>query len=82
VRLARTGPAVQLEVADDGRGFDAHAYFRAPPTSAGLGLVSMRERVAHFGGTFRITSRPGSGTRLVVSVPAETALAAKAATAN
>jgi signal transduction histidine kinase len=31
----------------------------------------MRERVAHFGGVFRITSRPGSGARIFVSVPAD-----------
>lgn len=60
-----------LELEDDGRGFDAQAYFRAPPAAAGLGLIGMRERVAHFGGTFQITSRAGRGTLLDVRVPAE-----------
>jgi signal transduction histidine kinase len=31
----------------------------------------MRERVAHFGGVFRVTSRVGTGTRIYVSVPSE-----------
>ena len=41
---------------------------RRPP---GLGLIGMRERVAHFGGVFRVTSRPGVGTRIYVSVPTD-----------
>src|SRR6266446_10870090 len=31
VRLALEDGAVVLEIDDDGRGFDAHAYFRTPP---------------------------------------------------
>lgn len=65
----RVPEALELEIEDDGAGFDAPAYFRRPPASAGLGLLGMRERVAHFGGVFRVTSRPGAGTRLFVSVP-------------
>ncbi len=71
VRLALEERAIVLEIGDDGRGFDAPGYFRAPSPSAGLGLIGMRERVAHFGGIFRVTSRPGSGTRIFVSVPAD-----------
>lgn len=71
VRLALEERAVVLEISDDGIGFDAAAYFRTPPRSAGLGLIGMRERVAHFGGVFRVTSRARYGTRIFVSVPAE-----------
>jgi signal transduction histidine kinase len=71
VRVAVDDDTVVLEISDDGKGFDSPAYFRRPPASAGLGLLGMRERVAHFGGVFRVTSRIGAGTRLYVSVPAE-----------
>jgi signal transduction histidine kinase len=71
VRLAVEDGTVVLEIHDNGHGFDAHAYFRTPPSSAGLGLIGIRERVAHFGGVFRVTSRRGSGTRLYVSVPTD-----------
>ncbi len=81
VRLALEEGSVVLEIADDGRGFDAPAYFRSPPSSAGLGLLGMRERVGHLGGTFRLSSRPGAGTRVVVVVPAEPVETAKLATA-
>jgi signal transduction histidine kinase len=82
VRLAVEERAVILEIDDDGRGFDAHGYFRTPSRTAGLGLIGMRERVAHFGGVFRVTSRPGSGTRIFVSVPADPLDAAPVAAAS
>lgn len=71
VRLAFEERTVVLEISDDGVGFDAASYFRMPPRSAGLGLIGMRERVAHFRGVFRVTSRPRHGTRIFVSVPAD-----------
>jgi signal transduction histidine kinase len=71
VRMGLEEGMLRLELEDDGRGFDAQAYFRSPPKSAGLGLIGMRERIAHYGGTFRITSRVGGGTLLDVRVPAE-----------
>jgi signal transduction histidine kinase len=81
VRLALEERAVVLEIGDDGLGFDAQGYFRNPPRSAGLGLIGMRERVAHFGGVFRVTSRPSHGTRIFVSVPMDTAEGGKVAAA-
>jgi signal transduction histidine kinase len=81
VRLALEEHAVVLEINDDGVGFDAQAYFHAPSRSPGLGLIGMRERVAHFGGVFRVTSRPRHGTRIFVSVPADPTDARCAATA-
>jgi signal transduction histidine kinase len=81
VRVTLEEDTVVLEMNDDGKGFDAQAYFRKPPASAGLGLIGMRERVAHFGGVFRVTSRVGAGTRIYVSVPAEPATAQPVAAA-
>jgi PAS domain S-box-containing protein len=52
-------------VEDDGSGFDA----RATPDEGGLGLVGMKERAASAGGTVRIDSRPGKGTRVRLSIP-------------
>jgi len=82
VRVTREPETVLLEIEDDGRGFDAHAYFRTPSPSMGLGLVSMRERVAHFGGLLRVSSRPGSGARIVVRVPVGPLVKTKVATAS
>jgi nitrate/nitrite-specific signal transduction histidine kinase len=53
---------VELEVADDGRGFDPDAA----STSGGLGLTSMRERAEGLGATYRVISAEGEGTRIQV----------------
>ncbi len=82
VRITREPEAVVLEIEDDGHGFDAHAYFRTPSPSAGLGLLSMRERVAHFGGALRVTSERGGGARVVVRVPVEPLPGTQVATAG
>jgi signal transduction histidine kinase len=55
---------VILTIADDGTGFDLDGV-----SHAGLGLLSMRERVESVGGTFEIHATPASGTRLTVTVP-------------
>ena len=52
-----------VEVVDDGVGFDPRAR------SAGLGLISMRERAAEVGGQLTLTSRSGGGTRIRVVAP-------------
>ncbi len=59
--------ALEVEVADDGRGFDPAA---PPPVDwPHYGLQAMRERVAMLGGTLEVHAAPGEGTRVRVSVP-------------
>jgi signal transduction histidine kinase len=75
VTLFGTGADVVLRIVDSGCGFD-----RGATRSHGIGLVSMRERVEALGGTFSISSMPGSGTvvearvRLAVAPVGPTAL--------
>ncbi|MBN1440542.1 MAG: sensor histidine kinase [Anaerolineales bacterium] len=64
VTLSYMPGAVALDVADDGRGFDPGRSGR------GFGLKSMRERAEELGGAFTVESRPGSGAKIAVSVPA------------
>jgi two-component system, NarL family, sensor histidine kinase UhpB len=64
VRLSRSARGVELEVADDGRGF---AFAQA---EGGLGIAGMRERALLVGGELTIESRPGHGTTVRLSVPA------------
>jgi signal transduction histidine kinase len=64
VVLQGLGDRVVLVVEDDGRGFDPGG------SSAGLGLVSMRERAELVGGSIRVDSREGGGTSVAVEVPA------------
>jgi signal transduction histidine kinase len=63
VRLARCGAKAVLTIEDDGVGFDTSH------SSLGNGLRNMRERAAALGATLVITSRPGKGTRLQMTLP-------------
>jgi len=65
VDLAAVDGEMRLSIADDGKGFDLEAV-RA---GAGLGLLSMRERVRLVRGRIEWRSRPGAGTRVEVRVP-------------
>ena len=67
VELDTRGDPIRLVVADDGDGFDLAATLRA---SRRLGLVSMRERAEALGGVLHVDTAPGSGTRVVLEVPA------------
>lgn len=55
---------VEVEVRDDGRGFDVAAM---PPSTHGL--AGMRHRVEAAGGRLSIQSRPGGGTRIMAMLP-------------
>jgi signal transduction histidine kinase len=64
VRLSRRGGNAILAIEDDGTGFDARG------SSSGNGLRNMRERVVAIGGTLRISSSNGKGTKLRFTFPA------------
>ena len=68
VHLRGADAALTVSVIDDGAGFDVSARF-----GTGLGLVSMNERLEAIGGTLRIRSAPGQGTRLKIRVPVDAA---------
>jgi signal transduction histidine kinase len=71
VRLVFAGDTLRLTVEDDGRGFDTAQM--ATPREGHFGIQGMRERVKRLGGIFEISSAPGKGTRISVSVPIEVA---------
>src|SRR6476661_2844678 len=68
LRVRHDATSATLEVTDDGRGFDVK---RAEERRPGMGLFSMRERVALVNGTLTVTSAPARGTRVVATIPLE-----------
>lgn len=64
VSLHLNNQTVALEVADDGIGFDP----AAAQEQGGFGLRGMEERAARLGGTLRVESRPGEGSKITVEV--------------
>jgi signal transduction histidine kinase len=76
VELRRTGEAIVLEVRDSGAGMDAatrdkvfEPYFSTKAAGTGLGLPIARKIVEDHGGTIRIASGPGRGTRVSIELP-------------
>lgn len=65
ISVRRHDQAVELEVLDDGIGFDPH-HLSDPLT---LGLVGMSERARTFGGSFQISARREGGTCVRASIP-------------
>jgi signal transduction histidine kinase len=63
VRIRGDGERVELEISDNGCGFDPSAAGDA----GGMGLRSMRDRAEGLGGELGILSAPGEGTRVTVS---------------
>jgi signal transduction histidine kinase len=56
---------VELEIVDNGIGFSPGAG----PDLGGLGLLSIRERAQELDGQVAITSQPGEGMRVWISIP-------------
>ena len=69
IQVTRRGSTLEVEVEDDGEGFDPSTVTMPSPTGRGLGLLGMQERVEMLGGTATIESSSGGGTRILLSVP-------------
>jgi signal transduction histidine kinase len=64
VQLVFEEETVHLSIADNGVGFDTSSA-----REGSFGLIGMNERAQACGGTVRVTSKPGNGTRIEVNVP-------------
>lgn len=68
VRIRWGTRKVQILIEDDGIGFD-QSEEKAPTTTSGMGLFSIRERMSSIGGQFNIISEPGEGTTASLIAP-------------
>jgi len=62
IRLFKQGEEVHLTIQDDGKGFNPQTE------SQGLGMLSMRERAQLAQGRLTVTSSPGQGSRVEVTL--------------
>jgi signal transduction histidine kinase len=69
IRLNFEEGRLSVEVHDDGAGFDLQAVEASYATRGSLGLLNMRERAQAIGGQLVLTSEPGQGTSLCLTVP-------------
>jgi signal transduction histidine kinase len=70
LRLAHEGARLRLVIEDDGRGFAAGTVVAAAGArgSCGHGLENLANRLSAIGGRCAISSEPGSGTRVELTV--------------
>lgn len=64
VRIRADSRTVDLEIDDDGQGFD----MPEAEDAGGMGLANIRERAMELGGVVSIVSAPGRGTKVKVTV--------------
>jgi signal transduction histidine kinase/HAMP domain-containing protein len=67
--LKKYGPRLEIELTDNGQGFDLEQILFRSRAWAGFGLISMKERIEHSGGTFEVNSREGMGTTVRAAWP-------------
>jgi signal transduction histidine kinase len=60
---------LHVTVSDDGHGFDSAALRQNSHPRDGMGLLSIRERIALLGGHMSVDSAPGQGCRVSLTVP-------------
>jgi PAS domain S-box-containing protein len=65
IEVANAGRNIVIKVEDNGIGFTRQASSR----NKGFGLGSIENRIELLNGTFEITSAPGGGTKVFISVP-------------
>jgi signal transduction histidine kinase len=68
VSVERSDDVVLLQVADNGRGFVSDG----DSVPGHHGLANMRSRTLALGGTLEVDSQPGTGTRIIATLPYET----------
>jgi len=66
LHLSTLEKSLQIEICDDGIGFDPEVI-----QAGHYGLLGMGERVRLAGGSFAVHSIPGDGTRITISLPLE-----------
>ncbi len=69
INLSQREEDILLEVKDDGRGFDLGSVREEALQLQHLGLLGMQERAELVGGNTELSSVPGGGTQILISVP-------------
>ena len=70
VTLHQWADRVELDVCDDGVGFDLAQIGGGSPSDRGFGLPAARARLREYGGSLLVDGTPGRGTRIRATVPA------------
>ena len=73
VEMLASAVSFQVNVTDNGQGFDVAAAERERPATSGRrggnGLVNIRQRLSVVGGECEVRSGPGQGTTVTLRIP-------------
>ena len=69
VSTQKVNGEIQVDVEDDGIGFEVSQIAFSNHKASGFGLFSIRERLGHIGGGLKIESGSGSGTKVTLTAP-------------
>lgn len=69
IKLKCNASECQLQIKDDGKGFDVSKLTLVDASGRGSGLFTMKERARLVGGACRVDSGPGKGTKVTVRIP-------------
>jgi len=69
ISMQRDGNNIRIDITDDGVGFDTAKIGLYGDEDGGFGLFNIRERLDYFGGSFKIESEVGRGTRVSLVAP-------------
>ncbi len=68
VKLSEVKDALVITISDQGRGFNPD-ILKSSNVKTGLGLVCLRERARAAGGSLKIKSAPGQGSKFILTMP-------------
>ena len=69
IRIKCDSEKLDFSVIDDGQGFTNQSIKNEALEGSGLGMKTMKERAEALGGTLNISSAPGRGTAVEVTIP-------------
>jgi signal transduction histidine kinase len=69
VKASKTTEQIKIIVKDDGSGFDTSKLSPGESQTGGFGLFSIRERIESIGGELELYSKPGKGTKVILTAP-------------
>ena len=69
ILLKKKSKGMEINIADNGKGFNVNELKIVNQTNTGFGLFAVRERIQNLEGTFSIISNKGIGTEVKIYIP-------------
>ncbi|MBW8001800.1 MAG: sensor histidine kinase [Planctomycetes bacterium] len=69
VNIQKIDKNMQITITDDGIGFDLSKVKPLTSRGGGFGLFNIKERLDYVGGDMEIDSKPGNGSRFILTTP-------------